>query len=168
MVPLVSLFSDASMPEEVENWKTSIKIALEFFGRVSDWSIAAKRSGDVVSRIYTAYKTHAAMLSQHTVIPTRQPSRHDFSLRNTYPQMNVPHLSLDASATPYGYNATMPGWPSVDSNDPNFLNYFWDDMMWDTNLPDIPDAPHGPSNDYDFAGAAQDSGIGGAYWMHGN
>jgi hypothetical protein len=168
MVPLVSLFSDASIPEEVESWKISIETALKFFSRVGDWSIAAKRSGDAVSRIYTAYKAHTAAPLQHSIAPTPQHSQHSYPLQNTYPQFNVPQLSLDPNAIPFDFNTAMPGWPSIDSNNPTFLNYFWDDMMWDTNLPDMHDASHGPINEYDFAGAAQDSGMGRAYWTHGN
>ena len=48
------------------------------------------------------------------------------------------------------------------------LNNFWDDMMWDTNLPDMLETPFGLGGDYEFASAAQDSGAQGACWMHGN
>ena len=56
MVPLVSLFSDSSMPDEIEKWQISIETALAFFERSKPWSIAAKRSMDVISRLYNAYK----------------------------------------------------------------------------------------------------------------
>jgi hypothetical protein len=170
MVPLVSLFSDASVPAEVESWQSSIETALDFFSRVADWSIAAKRSGDAVSRIYTAYKAHAASLPQHALAPAlRTTPQHGFSMQNAYSHLPVgSQLSLDPDAIPFDYNASVPRWPSVDTNDPNFLNYFWDNMMWDKNLPDVNGAPHGSGNEYDFAGSAQDAGAGGAYWTHGN
>ena len=168
MVPLVSLFSDASIPAEVEGWQTSIETALDFFSRVGDWSIAAKRSGDAVSRIYTAYKAHAVSLPHQTTASALRPSEQGLSMQNTYSQLDDSQLPLDPNSVPYDYNTSVPSWPSVDTNDPNFLNYFWDNMMWDKNLPDVNDAPHGSSNDYDFSGTAQDSGMGGAYWMRGN
>lgn len=70
MVPLVSLFSDASQPEEVEKWKASIETALDFFDRVRDWSIAAKRSADAVARLYAAYKTQKTTPPQPSIPPT--------------------------------------------------------------------------------------------------
>jgi hypothetical protein len=40
--------------------------------------------------------------------------------------------------------------------------------MWDTTLPDMLETPFGLSNDYDYAGTAQDGDAAGACWMHGN
>jgi hypothetical protein len=177
MVPLVSLFSDASRPEEVEKWKASIETALAFFDRVRDWSIAAKRSADAVARLYAAYKTHAMTTPQQPSIPTtpqmqqqqQQQQQQDYTMPNNYTHLNILNPNLEPNQNPFDYNtATMQNWPNANMNDPNYLNYFWDDMMWDTNLPDMQDAPYGMSNDYDFTGAAQDSGMDGAYWMHGN
>lgn len=171
MIPLVSLFSDASQPEEVEKWKASIETALAFFDRARDWSIAAKRSADAVSRLYTAYKTQKTTPQQPSVPPTphMQQQRQAYPMMENYAQFNVLDPHLDPNQTPFDYNtAPMQNWPNANMNDPNYLNYFWDDMMWDTNLPDIQDVPHGMSNDYDFTGAAHDSGMDGAYWMHGN
>jgi hypothetical protein len=68
MVPLVSLFSDASMPEEVHKWQASVETALHFFEAARDYSIAAKRSADAVSKLYQAYKAYAVPAAQ-TPIP---------------------------------------------------------------------------------------------------
>lgn len=174
MVPLVSLFSDASQPEEVEKWKASIETALAFFDRVRDWSIAAKRSADAVSRLYAAYKAQKTTPPQPSIASTpqmqqQQQQQQTYAIPDNYSQFNVLNPNLDPSQNAFDYNAeTMQNWANTNVNDPNYLNYFWDDMMWDTNLPDIQDVPYGMNNDYDFTGAAQDSGMGGAYWMHGN
>lgn len=170
MVPLVSLFSDASQPEEVEKWKASIETALDFFDRVRDWSIAAKRSADAVARLYAAYKTQKTTPPQPSIPPTpqmqQQQQQQPYAMMGNYPHLNDLNPDLDPSQNPFGYNvATMQNWPNANMNE---MNYFWDDMMWDTNLPDMQDAPYGMSNGYDFTGAAQDSGMSGAYWMHGN
>lgn len=171
MVPLVSLFSDTSMPEEVEKWKVSVELALQFFASVRDWSIAAKRSGDAVTRLYAAYKTHASQLSQpqaviSNVSPPYQSHTH-FAVPGT---ANAPAMlntqGVYGQNLGYGYNPATPTW--ANANDPTILNNFWDDMMWDTNLPDMLETPFGLSNDYEYGGAAQDSGTGGACWMHGN
>lgn len=171
MVPLVSLFSDASQPGEVEKWKASIETALAFFDRIRDWSIAAKRSADAVSRLYAAYKAQR-MASPQPSVPTTLQMHHQhqaYDMTNNYPPLNNLEPGLEAAQNPFDYNAVgLPNWSDTNMNDPNYLNYFWDDMMWDTNLPDMQDAPYGLSNVYDFTGTAQDSGMDGAYWMHGN
>ncbi|KAI4649051.1 uncharacterized protein J4E78_008569 [Alternaria triticimaculans] len=199
MVPLVSLFSDTSIPEEAEKWKTSIETALTFFETVKDWSIAAKRSGDAVTRLYAAYKTNISTLS-HQTQPTmphiphpqqyhpQQPHPHSqththFAIPGTstappmlnthaaaytpqHPSMAQPQQQHPSSFG-HHYNPATPTWAST-SNDPTILNNFWDDMMWDTNLPDMLETPFGLGNEYEFGGAAQDSGAQGACWMHGN
>ncbi|KAF2124871.1 hypothetical protein P153DRAFT_426386 [Dothidotthia symphoricarpi CBS 119687] len=176
MVPLVSLFSDASMPDEVEKWKTSIETALCFFERVRDWSIAAKRSGDAVLGLYQAYKTHASTCSaQQTPALTSQPLPQFQPPQAAFPIHAMPTTQADfaylnpPSQVPFGFDPAMSTWSSFNANDPMMLNHYWDDMMWDTNLPDMAtDVPYGITNEYAFGGAAQDSGAGGAYWMHGN
>lgn len=164
MVPLVSLFSDASQPEEVEKWKASIETALTFFDRIKDWSIAAKRSADAVSRLYAAYKAQKTTSPQPSIPPTPQMLQ-----QQAYTVSNNFYNNFETNQQPFDFNAAgLQDWPNASMNDPNYLNYFWDDMMWDTNLPDMQDTPFGMSNVYDFTGAAQDSGMDGAYWMHGN
>jgi hypothetical protein len=187
MVPLVSLFSDNSIPEEVAKWKTSLDTALAFFETVKQWSIAAKRSGDAVTRLYAAYKTYASSLPHPPLAAmpaVPQPLQYQQGHAHTHfavsgttngSAMMDPHAAAYAQQQPVAfghYNPMMPNWANANANvnmdDPAFLNNFWDDMMWDTNLPDMLETPFGLSNEYDFAGAAQDSGPGGACWMHGN
>lgn len=166
MVPLVSLFSDTSAPEETQKWCASIEIALAFFARSKPWSIAAKRSLDAVSRLYQAYKMQYAA----------QPG----SL-GVQPVSNVSHFATDMQGMGgFGYGAaagvpdygafatmntdTMGAWGSV-ANMGNISGY-WDDMMWDTNLPDMLEAPFGTAADFEFHSAAQDTGA--PCWMQGN
>lgn len=172
MVPLVSLFSDSSMPEEVEKWKSSIETALQFFETVRDWSIAAKRSGDAVTRLYAAYKTFARTTPQSQGVMPAPPSQYQGHTQfavpgttNAPPMLNI-HAGYPQGQAAFHYNPATPTW--ANANDPTILNNFWDDMMWDTNLPDMLETPFGLSNDYEYGGAAQDSGSGGACWMHGN
>jgi hypothetical protein len=168
MVPLVSLFSDASMPEEVHKWQASVETALHFFEAARDYSIAAKRSADAVSKLYQAYKAYAVPAAQ-TPIPMAI-AQHQYQAPTPYSMAATPmqlgaHVNLGARNA-YQYNPATPTW--ANGNDPNILNNFWDDMMWDTNLPDMLEHPFGLSNDYEYGGAAQDSGNNGACWMHGN
>ena len=173
MVPLVSLFSDSSLPEEAEKWKTSIEIALEFFERMKPWSIAAKRSMDAVSKLYAAYK-----MQYTSQLPTEHTQQHHGSshaqTQEQYPVQNHsmnPHFEYNSSnvAVPDIHNLSMNPNMGVWGSDPNAmqqLSGFWDDMMWDTNLPDMMEAPpFNLANEYEFSsGAAQDAG---PCWMSG-
>lgn len=181
MVPLVSLFSDSSIPEEAEKWKTSIETALTFFETVKGWSIAAKRSGDVVTRLYAAYKTQASTASHqsHIVVsPMGYPQQQAQAQAQGYfgvPNTHAPSMiSTDAAAytqqqaAMFGhYNPATPTWANA-RTDPTILNNLWDDMMWDTNLPDMLETPFGLGNEYEYSTTGQDSGPAGACWMHGH
>jgi hypothetical protein len=157
MVPLVSLFSDSSMPEEIEKWKASVETSLAFFERSKPWSIAAKRSMDAVQKLYQAYKMQGhAQSEQH--LPPQPHFQHNNG-------MEISHFDYSGVPDVSGLNMNMPAW----SNDPGAMQHlsgYWDDMMWDTNLPDMLETPFGLANDYDFQGAGQDSGA--PCWMQGN
>jgi hypothetical protein len=174
MVPLVSLFNDASQPDEVRKWQAAIDTALQFFESARDYSIAAKRSGDAVAKLYQAYKAYASPApAPQTPTTMVMPPQH-YHVHTPYPvntmaagqmQLNA-HVNLGHGQNAYHYNPATPTW--ANANDPTILNNFWDDMMWDTNLPDMLEAPFGLGNDYEYGGSAQDSGNVGACWMHGN
>jgi hypothetical protein len=174
MIPLVSLFSDASVPEEVRKWKAAIETALRFFESVQDYSIAAKRSGDVVAKLYQAYKTYGTATS-HVPTPAPMPLPQQYHNHVPYPvntmaaaQMQL-HAQAQANLGPqqhaFHYNPATPTWATANANDPTILNTFWDDMMWDTNLPDMLETPF---DEYEYAGAPHDAGTGAPCWMHGN
>ncbi|KAL9108320.1 MAG: hypothetical protein Q9227_006919 [Pyrenula ochraceoflavens] len=59
MVPLLSLFSDYQNPEIVESASRQIECALSTFARMERWSQTAKRSHEVVSRIFEVSKIRA-------------------------------------------------------------------------------------------------------------
>lgn len=160
MVPLVSLFSDSSMPEETEKWCASIKTALAFFERSKPWSIAAKRSQDAVSKLYEAWKVHRV---EQPPGPDPTQFQHNFSgMEGAFDPTSVPDvasLSMNSAVGQGGMN----NWP--DPGGMNNISGFWDDMMWDTNLPDMLETPFGLP-DYDFQSAAQENGA--PCWMQGN
>ncbi|MCJ1479561.1 hypothetical protein MMC13_008247 [Lambiella insularis] len=55
MVPLVSIFMDPTN-KGAGDWRQQIEAALELFDRMADWSLAARRTKEVVSRVYEASK----------------------------------------------------------------------------------------------------------------
>ena len=160
MVPLVSLFSDGSNPDEVEKWRNSVEIALKFFDRIKPYSIAAKRSLDVVARLYEAYQNVAANAAEAAAAdPTGQPQYGNF----VGIEGLDPNAVQDVGNLAMGPGVDMGVWP--DPSTMGHLSDFWDDMMWDTNIPDMLETPFN-LGDYDFQSAAQD--VVAPCWMQGN
>ena len=56
MIPLVSMFWESSNTSMVREWQRQIEIVLECFADMADWSLAARRSREVVGRMYEASK----------------------------------------------------------------------------------------------------------------
>lgn len=50
------MFTDLSVPEECDKWRSTINTAVAFFSRMKDYSAAAERSRQVVSRLLDAAK----------------------------------------------------------------------------------------------------------------
>lgn len=55
MIPLVSIFMDGAHPE-AEQWRRQVEMAMELFEKMTDWSLAAWRTREVVMRVYQASK----------------------------------------------------------------------------------------------------------------
>ncbi|KAK7178065.1 fungal specific transcription factor [Paraphaeosphaeria sporulosa] len=170
MVPLVSLFSDTSVPEETENWCSSIETALAFFGRSKPWSIAAESSLDAVLKLYQAYKMQfyaslGPLGVQHVSNPNVRHFAPDWQGLGHFPYHAAEPVPDHVFAVNTGINAM--GSRERDSNEPGNISGFWDDLM-DKSLPDIPEAWFGIGmlRTFDSPGAAQ--GAGAPCWMHGN
>jgi hypothetical protein len=56
MIPLVSLFWETWNTELVRDCQSQIETVLEAFEGMTDWSLAARRSSEVVSKLYEASK----------------------------------------------------------------------------------------------------------------
>ena len=173
MVPLVSLFSYLSSPasyandnspgktaesteaaayattggdEDVDKWREQIETAIRFFDRMRRWSVAAKKSKDVVERLYDASKHvhqfHEYQIQQQSAGPISQqrhlnPS-HVFTTHNPSFGDGFATQSQLQTQTP-GPNAGQG--QSIWGLSPNgnaAMESFWDDMMWET-FPEIPD-----------------------------
>ncbi|OCK81624.1 hypothetical protein K432DRAFT_295065 [Lepidopterella palustris CBS 459.81] len=149
MVPLVSLFCDSSNPEETEKWCSSVEAAQSFFQRIMPYSIAAKRSLDVVTRLYEAYKT-ATTASETAAAAAKMAGQQQYGQFIGVEGLD-PNGVQDIGPLAMGPGVGMGAWP--DPLTMGDLNGFWDDMMWDTNLPDVLETPFG-LGDYDFQSAA--------------
>jgi hypothetical protein len=167
MVPLVSLFSDTSIPEEADKWKTSIETALRFFERNIPWSIAAKRSLDAVSKLYQAYKVQSSSLPKRSEQPPGPvPFYQQHQLVNNIQDMGGFCYTAAPEGTPYVMSSSaVDGW-NADPATMGNLSGFWDDMMWDKKMPDMLETPFSIATDYDFQATTQGSGA--PVWMNGN
>jgi hypothetical protein len=66
MIPLVSLFWEWSSPR-VPEWQKQIETILELFDAMEDWSQAARRSREVVWRMYEASRQPSVMRGEGTI-----------------------------------------------------------------------------------------------------
>lgn len=83
MVPLLSLFSDPTDAVVVEHSRHQVEIALVILTELRGWSPTARRSFEVVSRIYEASKRLSPRDSQEISIPTEfQANAMGFSIAN--------------------------------------------------------------------------------------
>ncbi|KAF2083134.1 hypothetical protein K490DRAFT_11732, partial [Saccharata proteae CBS 121410] len=164
IVVLVSLFADISNTDDVDKWHQHIELALAYFDRMRSWSVAAKKSKDAIARLYEASKISGAALHHASSMPTPHPDQH---LPDSAPTTTTTSTALFPSphdAQPFGAGgfpvSSMPGasasvnglsmagtvWdPQVagSSADLGNLSGFWDEMMWDTSFPEIPEDPFG-------------------------
>jgi hypothetical protein len=62
MIPLLSIFVEGTNPE-AEQWRRQVEMALELFEKMTDWSLAARRTR-VVMRLYQASKVPVAVETQ--------------------------------------------------------------------------------------------------------
>ncbi|KAH7110845.1 fungal-specific transcription factor domain-containing protein [Dendryphion nanum] len=142
MVPLVSLFSDSTLPEEAKKWRASIEVALDFFERSKPWNIAAKRTHDAVAKLYQAYKVQ--FVEENYDIDHRL-----LQDLNNYPFQINSHLDYFAFPNFEGFEMTPDvDWTvSADTHATQHVNGFLEDSMWGTNVFDVLDAPFGLTND---------------------
>ena len=167
MVPLVSLFSYLSSPtnfmtaqdpskspdtgrkhsdvgtgtdEDVDKWRNQIQTATKFFDRMRRYSIAAKKSKDVVQGLYDA-SIRVAEYNEQQRQQRQQQSRSRRHLSSPRP-MNLGPFD-PALTNPYQSGmqdesfSGQPVWGLTPNGD-FAMNVFWDDMMWET-FPDVPE-----------------------------
>jgi hypothetical protein len=178
MVPLVSLFSVLSQPtvpassdspfqtpggsessvtlpgsdDDVQKWKMEIEKAIEFFDRMNRWSVAARKSRDVVQRLYDATR----FISSHNVqaLPQQQQQQHEQPSHDQHPvqqqgadygaPLPAAFNTLDPTNFPPHYGVeeytSIPGWGVNTNGQAATVEDFWQDMMWENFPRDMPDS----------------------------
>ncbi|CAD0100810.1 unnamed protein product [Aureobasidium mustum] len=121
---------------EIHEWRALIEKALSFFERMDRWSVAAKKSRDVVSRLYGASKLLASGDLEHTLSVQAQ------SDRVNNPPLNLATVVDSQTAQEYVFENTQLPYSASDMmtediwglspNGAAAMNNFWfDDMMWE-------------------------------------
>ena len=174
MVPLVSLFSYLSSPAayanerspghtnesspdgayasigndgDAEKWRRQIEVALQFFEKMRRYSVAAKKSKDVVERLYEASK-HVSQYHMDLYRRQKEASQHRPGRMSPVQPLDGSNDASISSLGPFDFTNGDVGqqeqfgqfsWGfSPGGNEA--MNNFWDDMMWET-FPDVPEAP---------------------------
>jgi len=147
----------------MEGWRNLVEQALHFFTKMDRWSAAAKKSHDVVSRLYEASKILACEGADQRHLTQAQHIRaNDDPLRfGALAGTAAGQANTYENAQPPVPDSEMPAediW-GLSPNGAAAMNNFWfDDMMWDV-----------PVDDTDIFGNA---GTGFAYsefdWMAGS
>lgn len=127
---------------EIHEWKELIEKALRFFERMDRWSVAAKKSHDVVSRLYEASKILASGDFEHSSstqdqsTKVKNPSLNLGTVANSKTGQINPH---EDTQLPYLTSDMMTEdiW-GLSPNGAAAMNNFWfDDMMWDVPVADV-------------------------------
>jgi hypothetical protein len=139
MVPVLSLFCDTLDSEVVERSRHQVESALETFSQLQRWSSTAKRSYEVVSRIYEASRRHT------DTIPDLQPDYYDnihhaaSGLRPQYIDLtshpHIPHHQNQSQHSQLQFN----GMNNLDflatPTKELYMDNMFDSLNWSTGLP---------------------------------
>jgi hypothetical protein len=127
---------EPSDQRDVEEWQSLVEKALQFFTRMNRWSAAAKKSHDVVSRLYEASKILASERADRRSLAQDQ---------GILPNLGaVVDSHIEQSDTHGNVQLPIPGADMITEDiwglSPNgaaAMNNFWfDDMMWDVPVAD--------------------------------
>jgi hypothetical protein len=126
---------------DVQEWQALVEKSLRFFERMGRWSAAAKKSRDVVSRLYEASKILASEEFQQRLFAQTQHIR----VENNPLSVGLIAESQANQVDPHGNTQLpIPGADMITEDiwglSPNgaaAMNNFWfDDMMWDVPITD--------------------------------
>jgi hypothetical protein len=156
MIPLVSIFSEKENLGDLGKWRGEIETSLRLFEHMESWSVQAKRSREVVARIYEASKlatlANAAAQVESVAMMSSTPTNpcpldsipgHSQDPHHAHPlphQMSHPHQHQHQqhpqSMPKLELNAQ--GMPGTFGDDAN-MDQFWDEMLlWDNYFPGLP------------------------------
>lgn len=142
MVPLLSLFSDSADQEVMGKSRHLVEIALMTLADLYPWSTTARRSYEVVSRIYGASRRHSPDMAEHCTNYTDPvEATDDSTIRPTY--INT------SSANSYAANNLASSGLNT-SNQEIFMDNMFDSLNWSTGWADQDYPFETPSLGWDY------------------
>jgi hypothetical protein len=70
MIPLLSIFWESWNAVKVREWQSQIEVVMEAFEGMADWSLAARRSREVVLKMYDASKRPLTRQGSPKLVPS--------------------------------------------------------------------------------------------------
>jgi len=139
--------------EDVRKWEQQIQTAMNFFDRMTHWSVAARKSKEVVTRLFEASKGLGEFNATQQQQQQQQHQQHPMlsqAQQSNEPSMSGADTNTYGAAQPNGFETNpnningMPGqsmWGLSPNGDAAMNNFWWDDMMWDFPLegPEVPE-----------------------------
>ncbi|KAH8678620.1 fungal-specific transcription factor domain-containing protein [Tricladium varicosporioides] len=179
MIPLVSMFWESWNTQLVRECQSQIEIVLEAFDGMTDWSLAARRSREVLVKMYDASKRPGTCNSSPRLGPMMVKGEHQVNGNLTPPSINGMNGVHDVNGMAqvmnglHGMNGHMMESPQmhqvemIGEDGIMMMDHqnVWDldGMLWGS-LPDGPDMPFdGMTMDFEDAGMPN---YDGNYLMH--
>ena len=171
MVPLLSLYSDAADDHVLDHSRRQVEIALMTLAELHSWSPTAKRSAEVVARIYDASKRWSASSASsthyhnpHGAFPSHSrigspapahlssPYSHHQTHTPTFPHLTLP-ISHPAFRPGIGIDTNLS--PTSALSQEMFMDSMFDSLTWSTGWNHL---------DYPFENTP--TGTGGGGWEY--
>lgn len=115
MVPMLSLFCDSNRPDVVKECRQQVEVAISALSSLEKWSCTAKRSLEVVNRLYDASNAYHSRTQQESLPET------------AHIDMNIGQHRDTAEAVAETTPATL---LSTSTEDAYFIGNFFDDLNW--------------------------------------
>lgn len=146
--------------EDEDKWRVQVETALAFLERMRPWSVAAKKSKDVIDRLYEASRHVSDYQHQFSRQQAMQhpgflsPGNHlslDTHSKDPFASPGLSHAALHFSPSQapilHSHNPAMaPGFWGLSPNGTEQMQGFWEDLNWDTFPSTMMDSPSlGPS-----------------------
>lgn len=179
MIPLVSIFWENWNPGQVREWQGQVEMVIDLMAAMSDWSLAARRSREVVCKMYEASKRPLTRVSSPRMTPVGS-SNGINGLSNGITNVNMHETNGTLSSHMNGvtHRFEMADLKEEAGNEGEMTMMLEDGMVllgnqniWDLdgmlwgNLPENLDMPFDGVPEMDFEDVGQ-GGYDGIYMMH--
>lgn len=141
MVPMLSLFCDSECPDVVATCRQQVELVIQTLSALENWSCTARRSLEVVTRLYTASQAYHERMQRQAkarpIVPVHSMGDEPSEEVKQQPQEFSEELAHETPATNLSGSA----------GEEFLLGEFFDDMSW---LDSHDQSAHGVGNDLAF------------------